>query len=95
VRQGVVGPLELETRSYSEPTVNLYDPPLRLEAGDGFHWTCNYLNDTSRMLRFGVTSNDEMCFTVGFFYPDDDAAPLPPVRGCFGGGGGLVCPLNH
>ncbi len=36
-----------------------------------------------------------MCFTVGFFYPDDDAAPLPPVRGCFGGGGGLVCPFNH
>jgi len=90
----VVGPLELETRSYSEPTVNEYNPPLRLEAGDGFHWTCNYLNSTSRTLRFGVTSNDEMCFTVGFFYPDDDAAPLPPVRGCFGGGG-LVCPFNH
>jgi hypothetical protein len=95
MRQGVVGPQLLETRSYSEPTVNEYDPPLRLEAHDGFHWTCNYLNDTSRTLTFGATSNDEMCFTVGFFYPDDDAAPLPPVRGCFGGAGGLVCPFNH
>jgi len=95
VRQSVVGPQELETRSYSEPTVNLYDPPLRLEAGDGFHWTCNYLNGTSGTLHFGVTSNDEMCFTVGFFYPDDDAAPLPRVPGCFGGGGGLVCPFNR
>jgi len=24
----------------------------------------------------------------------DDAAPLPPVRGCFGGGGVLVCPFQ-
>jgi len=95
VRQGIVGPQELETRVYSEPTVNLYPTPLRLEAGDGFHWTCSYLNGTTRTLTFGVTSNDEMCFTVGFFYPDDDAAPLPPVPGCFGGGGGLVCPFNH
>ena len=95
VRQGVVGPRELETLSYSEPTVKLYDTPLRLEAGDGFHWTCNYRNDTPTRLTFGVTSNDEMCFTVGFFYPDDDAAPLPPVARCFGGGGGLVCPFNH
>src|SRR5207248_6852336 len=47
VRQGVVGPQELETRVYSEPTVNLYPTPLRLEAGDGFHWTCNYLNGTT------------------------------------------------
>src|SRR5216117_898942 len=39
VRQGVVGPQELETRVYSEPTVNLYPTPLRLEAGDGLHWT--------------------------------------------------------
>jgi Copper type II ascorbate-dependent monooxygenase, C-terminal domain len=95
IRQGVVGPLELETLVYSSPTVNLYPTPLRLEAGDGFRWTCNYLNDTTRTLTFGVTSNDEMCFTVGFFYPDDDAAPLPPVAGCFGAGAGLVCPFNH
>src|SRR5438093_1481120 len=59
VRQGVVGPRELETLSYSEPTVKLYDTPLRLEAGDGFHWTCNYRNDTPTRLTFGVTSNDE------------------------------------
>jgi copper type II ascorbate-dependent monooxygenase-like protein len=94
LRGGVPGPLELETRTYSEPTVNLYPSPLRLASGDGFHWTCNYRNDTSRRITFGVTSNDEMCFTVGFFYPDDDTAPLPSVPGCFGKGAGLVCPGN-
>ena len=84
----------LRTVSYGEPTVNLYPQPLRLEAGDGFRWTCHYRNGTPARLTFGVTSNDEMCFTVGFFYPDDDAAPLPRVPRCFGGGEGLVCPLN-
>ena len=95
VRGGTVEGQELETLVYSEPTVKRYASPLRLAPGDGFHWTCNYLNGTTRTLTFGVTSDDEMCFTVGFFYPDDDAVPLPAVPGCFGGGGGLVCPFNH
>jgi len=84
----------LRTVSYSEPTVNLYPQPMRLEAGDGFGWTCHYRNATPARLTFGVTSNDEMCFTVGFFYPDDDSAPLPRAPNCFGSAEGLVCPFN-
>jgi hypothetical protein len=68
--------------------VNLYPRPLRLEAGDGFRWTCRYRNAGTDVLRFGVTSNDEMCFTVGFFYPDDDAAPLPVFADASGTGKG-------
>jgi len=49
---------------------------------------------TPGTLRFGVTSNDEMCFATGFFYIDDDAAPLPPVPGCFGQGESLTCPFS-
>jgi hypothetical protein len=94
IRDGVAGERELTTLSYAEPKVNLYPNPFRLEAGDGFRWTCNYRNDTPNQLGFGVTSDDEMCFTVGFFYPDDDAAPLPRVPRCFGNGEGLVCPLQ-
>jgi hypothetical protein len=94
IRAGVQGERELTTLSYAEPHVNLYTHPLRLEAGDGFRWTCNYRNETTRLLQFGVTSDDEMCFTVGFFYPDDDEAPLPRVPRCFGNGEGLVCPLQ-
>ena len=85
----------VETRSYAEPAFQYYDVgALRLEPGDGLRWTCTYRNDTSKTLTFGVTAEDEMCFTVGFFVPDDDAAPLPRVPGCFGSGLGLVCPLN-
>jgi hypothetical protein len=53
-----------------------------------------YRNDTSKTLTFGVSAEDEMCFAIGFFVPDDDAAPLPRGPGCFGSGLGLVCPLN-
>ncbi len=90
------GPAEpqLVTLDYTDPVVVRYPRPLRLEAGAGFRWTCNYDNPTDRVLRFGLTSLDEMCFALGFFYPDDDGAALPEVPSCFGGGDGLVCPFN-
>lgn len=85
---------QLTTLDYADPAVKRYPRGLRLEAGDGIRWTCNYDNATDRVLRFGLTSIDEMCFALGFFYPDDDVAPLPEVPLCFGGGDGLVCPFN-
>src|SRR5205823_282183 len=90
------GPAEpqLVTLRYTDPVVVRYLSPLRLEPGDGFRWTCAYDNPSDHVLAFGLTSNDEMCFALGFFYPDDDAAPLPPVPACFGNGDGLVCPFN-
>ena len=85
----------IETRSYSEPAFQYYDVgQLRLEAGDGLRWTCTYRNDTPETLTFGVSAEDEMCFAVGFFVPDNDTAPMPRVPGCFGSGLGLVCPAN-
>jgi hypothetical protein len=85
----------LQTTSYDHPAVQNYARPfLRLEPGDAIRWTCRYRNDTDTVVRFGVTAEDEMCFAVGFFVPDDDDAPLPDVPGCFGSGLGLVCPLN-
>jgi hypothetical protein len=86
----------LQTTSYDHPAVQNYVQPfLRLEPGDAIRWTCRYRNDTAVPVHFGVTAADEMCFAVGFFVPDDDAAPLPPVAGCFGSGLGLVCPFNE
>jgi hypothetical protein len=93
-RGGAAPEQQIETRDYTEPSVRRYAKPLRVEPGDRIEWTCNYTNTTTNLVRFGVTAEDEMCFAVGFFYLDDDAAPLPPVRGCFGAGGGLVCPFS-
>ncbi|HLK10232.1 MAG TPA: hypothetical protein VKW76_02520 [Candidatus Binatia bacterium] len=84
----------LQTLDYQHPTMERFTAPMRLEPGDGFHWTCSYLNDTAAPLTFGVTSENEMCFTIGSFYLDEDAAPLPAVPGCFGGDVALTCPAQ-
>ena len=84
----------LETVDYRHPELKAFATPLCLEPGDGFRWTCSYHNAGPSMLTFGVTSNDEMCFTIGAFYLDDDAAPLPPVPDCYGGDIALTCPWS-
>ncbi len=92
MRDGVDAGLEVETTDYQHPVMRSFKTPLRIAAGDGFRWTCNYLNDTTRELTFGITSQDEMCFAIGSFYLDDDEASLPSVPGCFGGDVALTCP---
>jgi hypothetical protein len=84
----------LQTVDYRHPELRGFATPLRLEAGDGFQWTCRYHNAGTGTLTFGITSNDEMCFTIGAFYLDDDAAPMPPVPGCYGGDIALTCPWS-
>jgi hypothetical protein len=96
VTGGVIRPV-VRTTSYAEPDFTYFQPSeLRLVPGDSIRWTCNYRNTTDRLVTFGVTAEDEMCFAVGFFLTDDDEPlpELPPGRLCFGNGLGLVCPLN-
>ncbi len=86
----------VHTTYYADPDFEYFPPPsLRLDTGDAIRWTCRYANTTDHEVRFGVTSEDEMCFAVGFFVTDDDG-PLPslPDGFCFGNGLGLVCPAN-
>ena len=85
---------DVVTHDYAQPDFRYYPEPRRLEAGDQIRWTCRYRNTTPHRVTFGVTSEDEMCFAVGFFYPDDDAGPTPVVPRCASGSAGLVCPVN-
>src|SRR5262249_7356655 len=68
VRAGPDAGRILQTVDYEHPTVERFVSPMRLEAGDGLHWTCHYTNAAATMLHFGITSEDEMCFTIGAFY---------------------------
>jgi hypothetical protein len=92
IRAGVDTGRILQTLDWQHPAQQRLATPLRLAAGDGFRWTCTYHNDTAAPLSFGITSEDEMCFTIGSFYLDDDRAGLPAVPGCFGGDVALTCP---
>jgi hypothetical protein len=45
-----------------------YNPPLRFETGWGYRVEVVYNNETSRTIRFGFTSEDEMCIVIGYYY---------------------------
>ncbi|MEI8259495.1 MAG: hypothetical protein WCJ30_27835, partial [Deltaproteobacteria bacterium] len=55
--------------SWSDPPLTLFDPPLRLEAAQGYHLACHYNNTTSSTISFGEGFNDEMCFMWAYYYP--------------------------
>jgi len=65
--------------------------PIRVEPGDGFRFTCEWKNDDDYPVGFGVTTNDEMCFMVGYYYRDDESVPPPPVPNCLLQESGLLC----
>jgi len=50
-----------------------------IETGDQVITTCSYTNDTSRDIRFGESTEDEMCFNFALYYP----------KGGFSCGGGV------
>ena len=41
-------------------------------------------------MHFGPTTEDEMCFVTGYFYPDDESVPATGP-GCVPQGSGLEC----
>jgi hypothetical protein len=53
---------------------------LPINAGDHVKVTCNYNNTTDKIITFGESSNDEMCFFIGFA-----TGPKADFAGCIGG----------
>jgi hypothetical protein len=58
-----------ESADWDDPEVLNLNPPLALQAGDGLRYTCTHSNrDRDVPLRFGFTSEDEMCIMFGYYY---------------------------
>lgn len=55
--------------SWSEPETKRHDPELVVPPGGGFEFSCSYRNPTSRTVKFGEATNDEMCFFWAYYYP--------------------------
>jgi hypothetical protein len=49
--------------------INYQIEPMPLTAGDKIKTTCTFVNNTGTELRFGDSSNEEMCFTGMYKYP--------------------------
>ncbi|HYE57603.1 MAG TPA: hypothetical protein VD948_03815, partial [Rhodothermales bacterium] len=69
---GVGGPLDgqllYESTSWDHPLIKVFPTPLVFTAGTGYRMEVTYNNTTSRTVRFGLTSEDEMCIVFGYFY---------------------------
>ena len=55
---------------------------LVLSAGDKITTSCTYSNETSKNIRFGESTDAEMCFNFARYYPK---GALPCTGGLFGG----------
>jgi len=80
----------VDSPSWEHPDVTWWNQALRLEPGEGLRFTCSWQNADAHPVHFGVTTEDEMCFVTGYFYPDDDEARVT-APGCLPQGAGLEC----
>jgi hypothetical protein len=76
----------VESPSWEHPRVRWFQQAMRLQAGEGFCFTCSWRNPDDHPVHFGVTSEDEMCFVTGYFIPTTTPRiPVGPAafRRCF------------
>ncbi len=79
------------SEDWEHPNVTWFrQQPKRVRAGEGLRFTCEWQNNDDFPVQFGVTTEDEMCFVIGYFYPDDDGAKVKGP-GCLPQGSGIEC----
>jgi len=59
--------------NFENQTFQLKSPTVELRPGDTLTTYCTYDNTTGAAVRFGESSDDEMCFTDLFYYPAQGA----------------------
>ncbi|MEZ4361363.1 MAG: hypothetical protein R3B48_14350 [Kofleriaceae bacterium] len=54
---------------WSEPETVKQDPPFEVPAGGGFNFHCGFRNTSNTTVKFGESTEDEMCFFWAYYYP--------------------------
>ena len=83
---GVNPPVDADAMVYRNeqwdvPHLEAFDPPIHVEAGQGFEWRCVYDNPGSAEVNWGFATTDEMCQIVLVFV-DDPALGLLDKNEC-------------
>lgn len=74
------GELIYTSPDYEHPD-HVFDEPIEMRAGEGFRFDCNFVNTTSKPLRFGFNATDEMCILYAQIF--DPETVTAPVEVCF------------
>lgn len=73
--QGSTGDLLHRSIAYDDAPITPFDPVLRLDSEDTLKFQCVHNNyDTNEPLKFGLTSEDEMCIIFGYYYIPTESA---------------------
>ncbi len=64
------GEIVYESTDWEHPLIKNLATPLQLNAGEGLTSEITYNNTTSRTVRFGLTSEDEMGIIFGYYFED-------------------------
>ncbi len=59
--------LVYQSSDWHLPVVKTFATPLRIWKGEWLRWEATYRNDTDAIIRYGNTSQDEMCIITGYF----------------------------
>lgn len=62
------GEVIYESTDWAHPTVINFSKVIELKAGEGLTSVVTYDNNTNRIIRFGLTSEDEMNIIFGYYY---------------------------
>ena len=62
------GELVYWTDDWQHPPIMSYDPPIKLNAGEGLQLITTYDNPLNRTVTFGFLSTDEMMILFGWYY---------------------------
>ena len=62
------GEIIYQNEAWDHPTILPFSTPLVLQAGQGLTSEVTYRGDPSRVVRFGLTSDDEMSIIFGYWY---------------------------
>ncbi|HEV7347189.1 hypothetical protein [Telluribacter sp.] len=64
------GEIVYESTDWEHPLIKNLPAPLELKSGEGLTSEITYNNTTSRTIRFGLSSEDEMGIIFGYYYED-------------------------
>lgn len=65
---GEYGALLYESVSWAEPPLTMFVPVLTLQPSERLRLTCDYLNPSDRVVKFGAKADDEMCMLWAHVY---------------------------
>jgi hypothetical protein len=75
---GQMGEELVHTTNWDNPEIRVWHdaPFLTFEAGEKFHYSCTFQNDTNASIRVGVSADtNEMCMAEGYFFPASATTP--------------------